>query len=152
MTLGYCRQRSRLNICCYIGWINKKSVFVNSIKIATNIEMAALFMCCACATLQQLDGREEGTSTSEVWCRCSVVYIAVKQSQCHSWELRRWGQVFPMQRGAAVHSGCRVRFGSLGAAAPPIALISCHRCLGKRGKMLMGGRCGRGGIDGRRFL
>ena len=47
--------------------------------------------------------------------------------------------MFPMQRGAAVHSGCRVRFGSLGAAAPPIALISCHRCLGKRGMMLMGG-------------
>ena len=29
-------------------------------------------------------------------------------------------------------------FGSLEAAAPPIALISCHRCLGERDMMLMG--------------
>ena len=43
---GLPRQRCRLNICSYIGWIDKywyiSSVFVNSTNITTNIEMAVL--------------------------------------------------------------------------------------------------------------
>ena len=36
------RQLCRLNICNYIGWIDKYSVFVNSANITTSIETAVL--------------------------------------------------------------------------------------------------------------